>query len=147
MEYGHSIILICMEITCYRDRELSREPHTLPSHIYNLSKNLMKRSPSRVVFVPIRSMQYLAIIDREEFIFVDSQHRNWIEIAWQHFRPGTRTSLDEPVPYEAVIYHPDGYATMSRLMNELPKALHALANRERVDGPARILKFERHRET
>lgn len=134
-----------MEITCFRDRELNREAETLPATVYNLAKSLMACSPSGIVFVPIRSMQYLAILDREEFVFVDGQYKNWVEIAWQRFRPQTRTSLDIPVPYEVAIYHPDGLAMMQRLMNEFPKALQATAARERVDGPARVLKFEKRR--
>ena len=90
-----------MEITCFRDAELNREGRTLPAPVYNLAKTLIARSASGIVFVPIRSMQYLAILDREEFVFVDGQHKSWIEIAWQHFRPQVRASLDEAVPYEA----------------------------------------------
>ncbi|MFN2104125.1 MAG: hypothetical protein ACK2UJ_04580, partial [Candidatus Promineifilaceae bacterium] len=112
-----------MEITCFRDSELNREARSLPAPVYNLAKTLIARSPTGVVFVPIRSMQYLAILDKEEFVFVDSQHRSWIEVAWQHFHPQARDSLDDPVPYEAVFYDPDGLALMPRLMSEFPKAL------------------------
>ena len=134
-----------MDITCYREAELTREPHTLPAAVYNLAKHLIARSAGGVVFVPIRSMQYLAILDREEFVFVDNQYKSWIEVAWQHFHPQARTSLEDPVPYEAVIYHPDGFATMRRLMGEFPRAMQLLDDREQPDGPAKVLKFEKRR--
>jgi hypothetical protein len=135
-----------MEITCFRDRERSRETRSLPAPVYNLARTLMGRSPSGIVFVPIRSMQYLAILDGEEFVFVDHLHKSWIAVAWQHFRPQARSALDEPVPYEAVFYDADGASTMRRLMSEFPKALKALAEKDRVDGPAKVLKFEKRRE-
>lgn len=134
-----------MEITLYRDREISRETHRLPAVTYNLAHTLLARSPSGCLFVPIRSMQYLAVLDRVEFVFVDSQLKQWVEIAWQHFQPQSRTTIGDPVPYEAVIYHPDGRQHMTRLLGEFPKALQALADRARPDGPARVLKFEARR--
>jgi hypothetical protein len=132
-----------MEITCYRDAEIGRETRHLPAPVYNLTRRLIARSPSGIVFVPIRSMQYLAILDREEIVFIDHQYKNRIEIAWQHFQPQSRASLDEAVAYEAVMYRPDGTATMQRLMGEFPKALQLLEARGKIDGPSRVLKFEK----
>lgn len=134
-----------MDITCHRKTELARKPHNLPAAVYNLAKNLIARSQTGVVFVPIRSMQYLAILDQEEFVFVDNQYKSWIEIAWQHFHPQARDSLDDPVPYEAVFYDQDGLALMRRLMSEFPKALRLLDAKQKIDGPARVLKFEKKR--
>lgn len=132
-----------MEITVYRDQPLEREARTLPAATYNLACSLRARSPSGVLFVPIRSMQVLAILDPEEFVFLDSQYRNWVEIAWQGFRPGRRQALDEPVPFEVVYYQAGGRQTMQRLQGEFHAALQILAARDRVDGPARVLKFRR----
>lgn len=134
-----------MEISVYRDQALSSEARTLAAATYNLAHSLLARSPSGVVFVPIRSMQMLAIIDSEEFVFLDSQYKSWVEIAWQHFRPQARNALDEPVPYDVVIYHPDGQKNLGRLLVEFPKALQALVAKERLDGPAKLLKFEARR--
>ncbi|MDA8260374.1 MAG: hypothetical protein M0Z99_32865 [Betaproteobacteria bacterium] len=134
-----------MEITVYRDQAIAREARTLPAAIYNLAHKLIARSPAGVVFVPIRSMQMLAILDAEEFVFLDNQYRSWVEIAWQHFQPQARTALDEPVPYDIVIYHPDGAKNLNRLLAELPKAMQALADKDRIDGPAKVLKFEARR--
>jgi len=134
-----------MEITLYRDTELKREARSLPAPLYNLARRLIAHSPSGVAFVPVRNMQYLAILERGEFVFVDHLDKSCICIAWQHFRPQLRTSLDEPVSYEAVTYHPDGTAIMQRLLSEFPKALQQLDARDKIDGPSKVLKFDRNR--
>jgi glycogen debranching enzyme len=86
-------------------------------------------------------MQYLAILDAEEFVFLDGERKCWIDIAWQNFQPRMRSSLDEPVPYQAVYYTPEAAQLMARLQAELPRALNDLAAKGRLDGPAKVLKF------
>lgn len=130
-----------MEITLYRDHPIQRESRLLPGATYNLAHSLLSRSPHGAVFVPIRSMQYLAILDREEFVFVDSQYKDQVEIAWQNFRPQAREGLDAPVPYEVMVYHADGLKNLGRLVGEFSKALQWLALKERPEGPAKVLKF------
>lgn len=131
-----------MEITVYRDPPFARENRTLPAATYNLAHSLLARSAG-TLFVPIRTMQFLAILDVEEIIFVDQLCKNWVEIAWRHFNPHARTALDQPVAYIAVYYRPDGAAIMRRLQSEFPRALAIEAGKDRLDGPAKILKFER----
>ncbi|MEN6587718.1 MAG: hypothetical protein ABFE02_16890 [Sulfuricella sp.] len=130
-----------MEITCYRDPESAREPRFLPAATYNLAHTLLSRSPSGCLFIPIRAMQYLAVLDAEELVFIDGERKCWIDIAWQDFRPQRRASLDEPVPYQAVYYRADAEQLMTRLQAELPRALKDLAAKARFDGSARVLKF------
>ncbi len=130
-----------MEITCYRDKEIASEPRSLPAATYNLAHTLLARSRADAFFVPIRSMQYLAIVDAEEFVFLDGNTKCWIDVAWRNFRPQQRSSLDEPVPYEAVYYHAHAAELMPRLQAELPRALAELAAKERFSGEARVLKF------
>ncbi len=132
-----------MELTCYRDSELQREPHQLPAAAYNVSHLLLERSKDGVVFVPIRGMQHLAVIDFEEIIFLDSEHKSWVAIAWQNFRPQQRTALTDAVPYEAVYYNPSAKETMKRLLVEFPLALKALAAKDTPSTGARIIKLER----
>lgn len=134
-----------MEITCYRDQELQREMRHLPAATYNLAHTLLARSPAGVVFVPIRSMQFLAILDHEEIVFVDAERKSQIDIAWQHFRPQQRSSLDEAVAYESVYYHPAAADIMRRLQSEFPRALQALSEKEKLEGPGKILKLEMRR--
>jgi len=125
----------------YRGAALGREPRTLPWQTYNLAHTLLKRSEESCLFVPIRSMQYLAVLDAEEFIFVDSIAGRAVNIAWQDFQPSGRESLTDPVPYTAVFYHPDATETMQRLQTELLRALQLLAERQKQEGDAQLLAF------
>lgn len=134
-----------MEITVYRDQAIHREPSKLPADTYNLARTLQARSPSGVAFVPIRSMQVLAILDRDEFVFLDSQYKSWAMLAWQGFRPDERETLEDPVSYQLACYEESGLEAMRRLPREFHQALLALAAKDRVDGPARVLKFEARR--
>lgn len=130
-----------MEITCYRDPEVSREARYLSANIYNLAITLLSRCATKHLFVPIRSMQYMAIIDSEEFVFIDGERKCWIDISWQNFKPQARDALDQPVPYEAVYYRENMSIIMTRLQSELPVALQVLVNKTKLDGPARIINF------
>jgi hypothetical protein len=130
-----------VEETFYRPDEVAHEPRTLPATTYNLAHVLLARAPGGCLFVPIRSMQFLAVLDSEEFIFVDREGGRMIEIAWQHFRPGERSALDEPVSYEAVYYSASGAQIMSRLQSEFYKALAQLEHRAPVNAPARVVKL------
>jgi len=130
-----------MEITCYRDSEINCESRHLPASTYNLAITLLSRCPTRHLFVPIRSMQYMAIIDHEEFVFIDGERKCWIDIAWRNFKPQTRDALDQPVAYEAVYYRENMPALMTRLQREFSMALQALVNKAKLDGPAKIIYF------
>jgi hypothetical protein len=131
-----------MEERFYREQEIARLPAFLPAITYNLAHTLLARA-GKCLFVPIRSMQYLAVLDAEEIIFIDSQNRAWVELAWQHFRPQVRTALDEPVPFEIVHYLPQAAETMKRLAPEFHKALQVLATRNLPNEDARVLPLVR----
>ena len=132
-----------MEITCYRDIEIHRDSRLLSAAVYNTAHVLLERSQEGVVFVPIRSMQYLAVIDIAEIIFLDSENKSWVEISWQHFRPQQRDALTEPVPYEAVYYNQNANETMKRLLVEFPPALNSLSAKDAPSSAARIIKLDR----
>ncbi|MFZ5523763.1 MAG: hypothetical protein ACOY9D_06730 [Pseudomonadota bacterium] len=132
-----------MEITCYRDAELHRDSRLLPAAVYNTAHVLLEHSNEGVVFVPIRGMQFLAVIDREEIVFLDAEHKSLVDIAWQNFRPQQRSALTEPVPYEAVFYNHNAKETMQRLLVEFPPALTMLSARDTPSSTARIIKLER----
>lgn len=127
--------------TFYRRDEVVRELRTLPAATYNLAHVLLAHAAGGSLFVPIRSMQFLAVLDNEEFIFVDREGGHMIEIAWQQFRPGERTALDVPVAYEAVYYSSTGAQTMQRLQAEFHKALMQLEQRAPVHASARVVKL------
>jgi len=115
----------------------------LPADVYNRAHALLARGVGGSLFVPIRSMQVLAVLDREEFIFVDREGGRMIDIAWQRFRPQARTTLDAPVAYEAVYYVADGAEIMCRLQGEFFKALKELRDREPRPVSARVLPLNR----
>jgi len=130
-----------VEETFYRREEVAREPRTLPAATYNLAHVLLARATGGCLFVPIRGMQFLAVLDNEEFIFVDREGGRMIEIAWRHFRPGERTALDAPVTYEAVYYSAAASQVMQRLQGEFHKALMQIENRAPAHAPARVVKL------
>lgn len=127
-----------MEERFYREEAIARLPAALPAITYNLAHTLRIHA-GKCLFVPIRSMQYMAVLDTEEFIFVDSQNRAWVELAWQSFRPQARAALDDPVPFEVVHYLPQAAETMQRLPGEFLKALRLLDQRLKPDTPASVL--------
>ena len=130
-----------VEETFYRPSELSREPRTLPAETYNLAHRMLRRAANGCLFVPLRGMQYLAVLDAEEFIFVDREGRRMIELAWQHFVPQARSALDEPVSYEAVYYSPASAEIMRRAQSEFHKALREVEQKTVLPGLARVIKL------
>jgi len=132
-----------MEITCYRDEEIRRESRQLPASTYNLAVTLLARCEGGHLFVPIRSMQYMAIFDTEEFVFIDGERKCWIDIAWQNFKRHDREALDQPVAFDAVFYRENSDEIMARLQSELPLALRALAEKKPMKGSAHIVPFRR----
>ncbi len=130
-----------VEETFYRPPELSRAPRTLPAETYNLAHRLLTRAANGCLFVPLRGMQFLAVLDTEEFIFVDREGGRMIELAWQRFMPQARRSLDDPVCYEAVYYSPASAEIMRRAQSEFPKALREVEQKTVPPGPARVIKL------
>ncbi len=135
-----------MEITLVRGRELMTEPRQLPAETYNTGRILLGQAGTGHVFVPIRSMQYLAIVDHEEIVFIDSAYKNVVAIAWTDFHPEQRSDLQEAVPYTARYYTADGARTMLRLQGEYLLALRTLSSRQPHLHSARILKFSDKRD-
>jgi len=132
-----------VEETFYRPDDLRRQPSAMPGSTYNLAHQLVAHSSEGCVFVPIRAMQYLAVLDAHEFIFIDSQGDRHIELAWQCFRPQVRETLIEPVPYELVYYRSQAEATMRRLPGEFHKAMTQLTERQSQGAPhlAKIIRL------
>lgn len=59
--------------TFFLPAEVGRRNWSAPVDIYNLYRALLGRSVTGNVFVPIRSMQFMGVMDRHEIVFVDSQ--------------------------------------------------------------------------
>lgn len=132
-----------MEIRVERGEPLKSESRQIPAATYNRMRTLLGKAPG-VLFVPIRSMQFLAIVDAEEVVFVDHLRKTWVAIAWRDFHPGQRSALDAAVPMQVVHYRQDGAGLMQRLPAEFDLALATLAVREHTDADgrsARVLDF------
>lgn len=138
------------------DTEYARELSTLPAPIHNALRQQLNHSGGSSVFVPIRSMQYLAVVDVEEVIFVDAlggyayhggEGGRLIRLAW---RPLVgRDSLCDPVSCEMVYYFNDLKAVQRRLLSEIGPALDQLKLKQTTGTPpsakARILAFKQPR--
>ncbi len=129
--------------TFFRPAELERERLSIPAALFNRCRLLVARCESEHVFVPIRSMQYLAVIDRQEIIFVDNhggyavsngEGGRLIVVAWVFQQDTGRDSLNEPVTIELVFYSADTREIHRRLMSEFPKALDRLEEKQRESG-------------
>lgn len=124
-----------MDVNFDRGSETGRELRTLPAEHYRIIHLLFTRKSGDSLFVPIRAMQYLGIIDRDEIVFVDGQGPRVIEISWREFQSGEREDLRAPVTYTCVYYDEKGPEIMNRLQSEFFKALEILESRQpRPDG-------------
>ena len=119
-----------MKLSFERGTEIGRQVEQLPAVTYNRLTVLFARGSREPLFVPIRSMQYLAIIDREEVVFVDGASRRFIEISWQNFRRRDRDDLQQPVDYDRVFYQRATEQVSQRLQTEFLKALMDLERKQ-----------------
>ncbi|MGD2137010.1 MAG: hypothetical protein PVF08_02050 [Gammaproteobacteria bacterium] len=143
--------------TFFRPDEIARERVKLPATLFNRCLLLLHRSTTDNVFVPIRSMQYQAVIDSGEIIFVDNHGYavsnghggRLIVLAWDMAGHASRSALNEPVPMEIVYYSSGGHEIHRRLMSEFPRALDSHESRLREahtqDRTASILPFSGNR--
>jgi hypothetical protein len=140
------------------DTEYARELTTIPAPIHNALRQLLQQARGSSVFIPIRSMQYLAVIDAEEVIFVDAlggyayhdgEGGRLIRLAWRPFVG--RDSLCDPVSCEMVYYFNDLKDVQRRLLSEIGPALDQLKIKPTGETPpnakARILAFKPPRES
>ncbi|MBZ0071387.1 MAG: hypothetical protein K8I04_06640 [Gammaproteobacteria bacterium] len=116
--------------TFYREDPIEVQHRRLPAEIYNCAHHLLARSDFGYVFVPIRSLQYLAVIDTEEIIFVDCAAKRLVELAWRAFQPQVRTALAQPVPYELHIYLMKAFDVLPRLQGDFLKAIEQMVQRD-----------------
>ena len=123
----------------FRPESLACERLTIPAALYNRCRLALSRCPNEHVFVPIRSMQIMAVIDLDEIIFVDNhdyavqddQGGRLICLAWA-FRPGAgRSDLTEPAPIELSYYREDARKLHARLVGEFMQSLELMEERLR----------------
>lgn len=125
------------------DEPVARFPSALPAGLFNGLTRLIGHGDGGPLFLPLRGLQYLAVIEREEVLFVDANggygYHNGvggrlIRIAWRP-RPGTRASLTAPVPCEIVFFFEGLEETQRRLVGELGAALSTALGRQRALAP------------
>ena len=136
--------------------EIACVPGHLPARVYNTLQLLLRRHQEEGLFLPIRSMQFQAILTATEILFVDSHggyaHQDGeggrlVRLAWQPARPGERESLDGPVPCLVHYYFANLQETQRRLMSEFPPILEYALERQRTQAfpptERRVLPFRR----
>ena len=128
--------------TFFRPDEVARERLSIPGGLYNRCRLLLSRCQYEHVFVPIRSMQILAVIDSEEIIFVDNQAYavsdgeggRLILLAWEYRHDLRGDDLNAPAPIELVYYGDSARDLHNRMIGEFGKALELLEQRAREHG-------------
>jgi len=139
-----------VEQTFFRPDEQDRVPWTLPAPIYNQTRLALRDSHHDNAFVSLRAMQFLAVIDKEEIIFVDGngEYRvhngeggRVIKLAWQNFRPSERDTIEDPVPCEIVYYTEDAKELCNRILGLIGKAIeeHRAVKTPPPEGGAKII--------
>jgi hypothetical protein len=124
--------------TFFRPPELARQSASLPAPLYNRARLLLGRGAGHSLFVPIRTMQYIGVVERHEVVFVDSQAYavqdglggRMILLAWQWPAAARRDSLTEPVACDWVVYHRGLEAVRQRLVGDFGRALEQLERRQ-----------------
>ena len=131
--------------TFFLPDEFERKQWSVSADIYNLYRSLLNKSSTGSVFVPIRSMQFLAVLDKNEIIFVDSlayavsdkQGGRIILISWRFSPNHDRASLTDVVPCDVIFYARKDTTAQLRLATEFKQAMGLMDQRFRdSDIPA-----------
>lgn len=125
--------------TFFLPDEVERKSWSVPAKIYNLYHSLQMRCEVGHVFVPIRNMQFMAVLDKNEIVFVDSQSYavskdeggRLILIAWKFAESHARDALTDPVPCDVVFYEQKNSDFQLRLVSEFRQAMELLDQRYR----------------
>lgn len=125
----------------YRPPEVFREPYRLPAVVYNIGRLLVVRTDSGRLYVPIASMRYLAVLDDNEWLFVERAGRHTIEAAWQEFQPRERTGLHDPVACQKVLYVNKSPRFMQRLQDEFFNVIQAIVQKSRAGREADVVRL------
>ena len=113
------------------------------ANTYNLAHTLLHRSNTTHLFIPIRSMQYLAIIEADTIWFVDSmayavqdgEGGRMITISWHPQGDTNREGLNQHVPCRVTYYGEEQDEIQRRLRNEFLQAMELVDQRYREQLP------------
>ncbi|MBL1274558.1 MAG: hypothetical protein COB30_000560 [Ectothiorhodospiraceae bacterium] len=132
------------EFSCFKTR--------INAKTYNLAHVLLNRNSSKHLFIPIRSLQYLAIIEQSTFWFVDSlayatrgdEGGRLIRISWHPtVVANQRESLTQNMDCQIIYYGKDMKDVQSRLSSEFFMAMQQIDQHHRdhlsSDGNINIL--------
>jgi len=120
------------EFFCQKTRLLSKT--------YNLAHVLLKRSQLNHLFIPVRSMQYLAIIEKNAFWFVDSlayavrgdEGGRLIRVSWHPLiNANQREGLIQHMDCRVIFYGEGLQDIQNRLNSEFYKAMLLIDQRYR----------------
>jgi len=111
----------------------------IPAEVFNLYRALLIRNDNNPVFVPIRSMQYLTVLDQHKIYFIDSQAYavadntggRMILLAWQFDKALQRDSLNKPAPCNMIFYEHKNDEVRLRLIPEFKQAMESIDQRYR----------------
>ena len=125
--------------TFFLPNEVARTKWSVPAETYNLYRALLKRCTAGHVFIPIRNVQFMGILDKSEIVFVDSQSYAYskdeggrlIMIAWQFSSSQDRDALNQPMPCDVVFYGNKNRDLQRRLIVEFKKSMELLDERYR----------------
>jgi len=116
----------------FKPDEFSCQDSTILANCYNLAHVLLKRSQSDHLFVALRALQYLAIIEKDSFWFVDSmayavrgdEGGRLIRVSWHPIKtPHERDSLTENMDCHVIFYGQDMQQVQRRLATQLYQGL------------------------
>ncbi len=118
--------------TFIRPVELSRKSLRLGSSMFNAYRLLISRDADEFVFLPLRNIQFQAIVSSDEILFVDAFGPYYsdvttggrcISFAWQFADIQQRDSITHPADYEFIRYCDHGDVDNNRLVTEFSFAL------------------------
>lgn len=139
--------------TFFRPEALACERLTIPAPLYNQCRLMLSRCRYEHIFVPVRSMQIQAVIDKDEVLFVDNlayavregEGGRLIRLAWRFRLELERESLSEPAPIDLIYYDDQARELHTRLVGDFKHALDLLLARSKEKGCAprmkRVLPF------
>ena len=130
---------IITQETFFLPKEVEREKWSVPADTYNLYRSLLKRCTMGHVFVPIRNLQFMAVLDKNEIVFIDSMSYAYsnneggrlILVAWSFASSQDRDALTQPKPCEVIFYKKYDPELQLRLVTEFRKALEQMDQRYR----------------
>lgn len=115
----------------YRGDTLGTEICALSAETYNNMRRLISRHDGPQVFVPVRSLQYMAVVSDQEVVFVDLHIQRVTELSWSRFQANSRGSLSSPVSYSCAWHNNKAHERMQKITVEFAESLKTLLGKLR----------------